>query len=120
MSANETAREIVDAYTRAWGSGDFGAARQRLHDDLAFRGPIDTFHNADDYLAAIKNLSRMVTGMDHEGTVANGDDVVVFYVLHTPMANAPVAEWYRVRGDRIASIRTYFDARPFAPPAGAP
>jgi len=36
------------------------------------------------------------------------------------MGSAPVADWYRVRDGKITSIHTYFDARPFAPPSGAP
>lgn len=27
---------------------------------------------------------------------------------------APTAEWYRIRDGRIAAIRVFFDARPFA------
>ncbi len=32
--------------------------------------------------------------------------------------DAPVAEWYTVEGGKISAVRAYFDARPFAPPAG--
>ena len=38
----------------------------------------------------------------------------MFYVLDTPVAKAPVAEWYTVGAGKIVRIRTYFDARPFA------
>jgi limonene-1,2-epoxide hydrolase len=44
--------------------------------------------------------------------------VAVFYRLDTPVALAPVAEWYRVRDGKIVELRAYFDARPFAPLAG--
>ena len=61
--------QVVAEFGAAFAKKDFVSARRLLHDDLTFRGPIDTFHRADDY---------------------------------------------------IASIRTYFDARPFAPPRGSP
>jgi ketosteroid isomerase-like protein len=32
-----------------------------------------------------------------------------------PVPTAPTAEWYRVRDGRIAAIKVFFDARPFAP-----
>ena len=114
-----TAADVVERYSRALSARDFDTARSLLADDLHFEGPIDTFDRADDYLKAIRGLLTMAKGMEHQATVAQGDDVAVFYRLDTPVAVAPVAEWYRVRGGRIAEVRAYFDARPFAPPAGA-
>lgn len=114
-----SATEIVDKYSRALGSRDFAGARTFLADDLSFEGPIDKFSRADDYVKAITGLYGMVKGVQHQATIAHGDEVAVFYVLETPMVKAPVAEWYTVRGGKIAHIRTYFDARPFAqPPPG--
>ena len=97
-----------------WAQKDFESARGFLHDDLSFKGPIDTFDNADDYLAALQRLAAMMEGIDVKKVVADGDDVVMLFDLLTPMGPAPVAEWYRVRGDRIGSVQVYFDARPFA------
>jgi hypothetical protein len=59
----------------------------------------------------------MVKGVEHQATIAQGDEVAVFYVLDTPVAKAPVAEWYTVGAGTIVRIRTYFDARPFARPS---
>ena len=67
-------------------------------------------------MVAIKGLYGMVKGVEHQASIGEGDDVAVFYVLDTPMAKSPVAEWYTVRGGKITSLRTYFDARPFSPP----
>src|SRR5207249_10758697 len=50
-------------------------------------------------------------------TFVDGDDVCILYdmVTNTPAGPAFICEWYRVRGDKIGSIRAVFDARPFAP-----
>jgi ketosteroid isomerase-like protein len=109
---------VVDRFSRAWPSGDFETARSLLADDLDFEGPIDRFHRAEDYLNAIRGLQGMLKGVEHQATVAQGDDVVHFYVLDTPMGRAPVAEWFTVNDGRITRLRAYFDARPFAPPHG--
>jgi|SRR5712691_4876834 len=114
--ANLSAKDVVDQYNKALGAKDFRAARGWLADDLHFRGPIDTFERADDYVQAITRLFGMVKGIEHQATIADGDEVAVFYVLDTPVAKAPVAEWYTVRGGKITALRAYFDARPFAPP----
>jgi ketosteroid isomerase-like protein len=113
--AQTHAKEVVDRYNRALAAKDFAAARKLLTDDLEFAGPIDRFNTADDYVSAISRLYGMVKGVEHQATVAEGDQVAVFYVLDTPVAAAPVAEWYTVRDGKIARLRAYFDARPFAP-----
>ena len=112
-----SATDVVDQYSKALGSRDFAAARSFLADNLRFEGPIDQFDRADDYVKAISALYGMVKAIEHQATIAEGDDVAVFYVLDTPVAKAPVAEWYTVAGGKIVRIRTYFDARPFARPS---
>ena len=109
-----TAADIVDRYNRALQSRDFAAARSLLADNLRFEGPFDRFETADDYVKAITGLYGMVKGIKHEKTIADADSVALFYVLQTPVADAPVAEWYSIRGGKIVSLRAYFDARPFA------
>jgi ketosteroid isomerase-like protein len=109
--------EIVQRYAAALASGDFDTARSLMADDLHFVGPIDEFHRAEDYLAAIKRLFGMVRGVEDQATVAQDAEVVHFYVLDTPVARSPVAEWFTVKDGRIAELRAYFDARPFAPPS---
>lgn len=114
-----TAAEVVQAWGKAIGDKDFEAARKLAHDNLSFRGPIDTFSRADDYLAALRKLSGIVKGVTPEGMIVDGNQVASFYILRTVVADAPVAEWYTVDGGKISAVRAYFDARPFAqaPPA---
>jgi limonene-1,2-epoxide hydrolase len=116
--ASAHARQIVDDFGVAFAKKDFATARRMLHDNLSFHGPIDTFSRADDYVASLTRLGTMMKGITHVKTIAEGDEVAVFYVLDTALGSAPVADWYTVRDDKIAFIHTYFDARPFAPPAG--
>jgi limonene-1,2-epoxide hydrolase len=110
---------VVEAWSKALSARDFDRARSLLADDLRFEGPIDTFDRADDYITAIRNLMGMARGMEHQGMIVQGDEVAVFYRLDTPVAVAPVAEWYTIRDGKITQLRAYFDARPFARP-GAP
>jgi hypothetical protein len=114
MATLTNAADVVHQYTRALDARDFSTARSLLADDLRFEGPIDTFERADDFIKSISGLYGMVTGVEHQTTVAEGENVAWFYVLNTPVANAPVAEWHIVREGKIVHIRAYFDARPFA------
>jgi hypothetical protein len=56
----------------------------------------------------------MVSGVEHQANLAEGDKVPWFYVLHAPVASAPRCGVHTVRNDKIVHIRAYFDARPFA------
>ena len=108
--------QVAEDFFAAWTSKDFDRARALLRDDLSFQGPIDTFGDADSYLRAIQGLSQIVTGVERRKIFVDGDDVCVIYDLKTaPVPNTPTAEWYHVRDGKIASIRVFFDARPFAP-----
>lgn len=115
-----TPTAIVQAWSEAVHKGAFDKARPLARENLHFRGPIDTFNRVDDFLAALKQLAGIVKGVEPEGVLAEGNQVVLFYILKTAVGDAPVAEWYTVEGGKITSIRAYFDARPFAPPSAAP
>jgi ketosteroid isomerase-like protein len=112
---SEAAR-IAEAFFDAWTSKDLTRARQLVHDDLSFEGPIDTFSDADSYLQSLQGLSQIITGIDKRKLFVDGDDVCIIYDMHTgPVPDSRIAEWYTVRDGRIASISVVFDARPFAP-----
>jgi len=110
------ANKIVSDYQQALGKGDFAAARKLLHDNLSFHGPIDTFDSAEPYLESLKKLNPIIQRIDMKRTFADGNDVCLLYdmVTNTPAGTQFIAEWYQVKGDKIASVRVVFDARPFA------
>jgi hypothetical protein len=83
-------------------------------------GPIDSFSDADSYLASLRQLSGIVTGAEKRKVFVDGDDVCVIYDLKTtPVPSSRTCEWYRLRDGKIASVSVVFDARPFAPLFGA-
>ena len=110
------AARVAEAFFDAWTSKDFTRARELVHDDLSFEGPIDSFSDADSYLRSVQGLSQIITGIDRRKVFVDGDDVCVIYDMHTqPVPDAWIAEWYTVRDGKIRSISVVFDARPFAP-----
>jgi limonene-1,2-epoxide hydrolase len=111
-----SAGDVVHRFRAAVGAQDFAAARKLLHDSLSFQGPLETFHKADDYVAALQKLSAIVKGVDVKKHFVDGNDVCVLYdlITNTPAGTSFVSEWLHVEGDKIAAIRVVFDARPFA------
>jgi hypothetical protein len=87
-----------------------------MRDDMTFQGPLDTFNQADDYLNALKQLAAIIQRVDLKKVFVDGDDVCVLYdmVTNTPAGTAFIAEWYQVKGEKIAALHAVFDARPFA------
>lgn len=57
------------------------------------------------YLEALKRLQHIVAKVVPHKTFVDGDDVCLLYdmVTNTPAGTAFICEWYRVRGDKIAS-----------------
>jgi hypothetical protein len=107
---------VAEAFFDAWTGKDFDRARSLLHDDLSFQGPIESFSDADSYIASLRQLSGIVTGADKQKLFVDGEDVCVIYDLKTaPVPSSRTCEWYRVRNGKIAWVSVVFDARPFAP-----
>jgi Cu+-exporting ATPase len=108
------ARAIVEQYFRAFWGGDRQTARRYLADDLSFAGPAASISGADAYLTASEHARRAVKGVETHKVFADGPDVCVFFSLRMdgPVGSAAVAEWYRLDGGKIASIRTILDTAP--------
>jgi SnoaL-like domain len=109
------ATHVGEQFFDAWTSKDFDRARTLVHDDVSFEGPIDSFTDADSYLASLRNLSPIVTGAEKQKVFVDDDDFCVIYDLKTaPVPTARTCEWYRVRDGKVAVVSVVFDARPFA------
>ena len=108
-------KDVILSYHKAMQSGNYSGARQLLHDNLEFQGPIETFHKADDYIHALQKLSAIVDHIDILKVFEDGNDVCLLCDLVTKtLGTSFVVEWYKVKEGKIASVRAVFDARPFA------
>ena len=107
---------MAENFFDAWTGKDFERARSLLHDNVSFRRPIETFGDADRYIASLEHLSGIVSGAEKQKVFVDGDDVCVICDLKTaPVPSSRTCEWYTVRDGKIASVSVVFDARPFAP-----
>lgn len=108
--------QVVKDFYAGFAQKDLAAVGKRLHPDLFFQGPFDIFHSSAPYLEAIGRLHQIVQRVDIKKIFADGNDVCALWELEAPapIGTCFVAEWLKVKGDKIASIRAVFDARPFA------
>lgn len=119
---NAATATIVDAYYRAWGSGDFDGLRPTLTDDFRFEGPLMTAESPDAYIAKTKENAAMFAGSDYQnvGRLVDGNHAVVLAALTMGPVTLHTAEHFTVRDGKIASVRLYFDPTPLhAARAGA-
>ena len=69
------AGDILKKFYAAVAVKDLATARTYLHDDLLFLGLFETYHNADEYLAALTKLLQVVVRLDVKKIIAQGNDV---------------------------------------------
>ena len=111
------AGEIIKKFYAAVVKKDIAAARSYLNEDLLFLGLFETYHNAEEYLAALTRLLQVVVRLDVKKIIAEGNDAAVFFELETKepaAATTLVAEWHQVKNGKISRVESAFDGRPFA------
>ncbi len=105
-------KQIVTNYHNAWTSGDMKAARTYLTNDLDFQGSIDTFHQADDFIASLAMFQKMLRGVNLVQSFFSGSGAALLYDCDTmsPAGVIRTAEFFMVKDGKIKSIRLVFDA----------
>ena len=105
-------RQLIETYHKAWTTGDFVTARRCLADDLDFKGSIETFQTADDFVGALQRFHGMLrsvkllqSNFDEQGAALLYDCDTV-----TPAGTIRTAEFFAAVDGKIRRIRLVFDA----------
>jgi hypothetical protein len=106
------ARQLIETYHNAWTTGDFITARQCLADDLDFKGSIDTFRKADDFVVALKRFQSMLRGVKLLKSFFDQDGAALLYDCDTvtPAGVIRTAEFFSTTNGKISKIQLVFDA----------
>jgi hypothetical protein len=111
--------DVAAIYFDAWKTGDFARLRTILADDVTFDGPLGHAGNAEECIAGLQRMSRIVTDIVIRKTFVDGADVLTWFDLHTTQTDPlPTVNWRHVENGKIAWIRVTFDPRPLGPPSG--
>jgi hypothetical protein len=109
----ETAADVAATYLEAWRAGDFSTLRAILADDATFDGPLGQARSADECVAGLQRMSKIMTDIVVRKTWVDGNDVVTWFDLHTAGTEPlPTVNWRHVENGKITSIRVTFDPRP--------
>jgi limonene-1,2-epoxide hydrolase len=119
--AMSNAREIVDRYFTALKEKDFAAMRTLVHDDVTFKGALGTTSGAEDYIKGLKQITATMTDVERRVIVVEGENVFQVYdlILAKPAVTLPIAQWLKVRDNRITAVQVFFDPRPLVQPSAS-
>ena len=107
-----TAADLAEAYFTSWQERDFTRLRTLLADDVTFAGPLATIDGADECVAGLEGMARVLDKIEVKERLAEKSSVITWFDLHTTIAApAPTANWMRVEGGLITEIRVAFDPR---------
>ncbi|MGD7707700.1 nuclear transport factor 2 family protein [Microlunatus sp. Y2014] len=112
-----TAVDVVDAYHRAWTSGDVDTAMDLVADDIVCRAPGQDLTGKAAYREFIAAFAPELTGVPEVARFADGDKVALFYYPQTATATTTAAgECFTVREGKIVESVLAFDRLGYAPP----
>lgn len=106
------AQQIIMRYHNAWTGGDMKAARGYLADDLDFKGSIETFRRAEDFIVALTGFKKMLRSVNMIQSFYSESGAALLYDCDTasPAGLIRTAEFFTVADGKIRTIRLIFDA----------
>ena len=115
---NGDAQSIVDAYHRAWTSGDVDLALKYVSDDVRCFAPDAGVATKTDWQEYLSGFVPMLTGAPEHDRMAEGDRVALWYFPQTAVTTTTLAsELFTVRDGQIVEIRLAFDRLGYRPVA---
>ena len=105
-------RQLIETYHDAWTTGDFTTARRCLADNLDFKGSIDKFQKADDFIAALRGFQSMLRGVRLLKSFFDQNGAALLYDCDTatPAGVIRTSEFFSADNGKITEIRLVFDA----------
>jgi hypothetical protein len=102
-------KEVVLTFLDAMNKEDFKTARHYLSDDMIFDGVLGHREGADIY---VEDMRKMKFKYKILKAFADAEDVCVLYDINMSGLTIYTAGWYKVRDNKIKSLKVVFDPRP--------
>ncbi len=115
------ALSTVDAYHRAWTSGDVDRALTHVSDDVRCFAPDEGVTTKSHWHQYLSSFVPMLTGAPEHTRMADGDRVALWYFPQTAATTTTLAsELFTVRSGKIVEIRLAFDRLGYVPQGQQP
>ena len=102
-------KEVVLTFLDAMNNEDFKTARHYLSDDMVFDGVLGHREGADIYVDDMKKMKFKYKVLK---AFVDEEDVCVLYDIDMSGETIYTAGWYKVRDNKIKSLKVVFDPRP--------
>ncbi|WP_139415897.1 nuclear transport factor 2 family protein [Agromyces laixinhei] len=120
-NTDDHALSTVEAYHRAWTSGDVDRAMGYVSDDVRCFAPDEKVTTKQDWREYLTGFVPMLTGAPEHARMTDGDRVALWYFPQTAVTTTTLAsELFTVRNGQIVEIRLAFDRLGYVPPEGRP
>ena len=107
---------IVDAYHRAWTSGDIDTALGYLADDVEVHAPDERVQTKADWHRYLSGFAPRLTGAPELTRLVDGARVALWYYPQTAATSTTLAsELFTVRDGAITEIQLAFDRLGYVP-----
>lgn len=117
ITPDPTPSAVVDAYHRAWTSGDVDRAMTYVSESAVFAAPDPDVSTKAQWREYLASFVPMLTGAPELTRMAEGDRVALWYYPQTAVTETTLAsELFTVEGGQIADIRLAFDRLGYMPP----
>lgn len=115
-NADGDALSVVEAYHRAWTSGDINQALTYVADDVRCFAPGQNATTKADWHAYLAGFVPMLTGAPEHSRMTDGERVALWYFPQTAVTTTTLAsELFTVRDRQIVEIRLTFDRLGYLP-----
>lgn len=114
--SDDAALATVDAYHRAWTSGDIESAMTYVAADVRCYAPDENVTTKSDWREYLTGFVPMLTGAPEHARMTAGDRVALWYFPQTAVTTTTLAsELFTVRAGQIVEIRLAFDRLGYLP-----
>ncbi|MEQ8324000.1 MAG: hypothetical protein RIC15_11315 [Vicingaceae bacterium] len=115
-SQGQKALDLARAYLHhIYDTGDFVQLRLILDKDLQFEGTYFNYTSADEYLEVFEDGDESLVAFDYEirHEYCDENSACIIYDLIKPSGKNAMAQVFRAKGGKIATILLIFDGRTF-------
>jgi len=109
-----TSRDVAMEYLRCFCAGDINGLKPLLATNLSFKGTLQTYHSALEYLDSLRSTPPERCGYKVLSVTESEDSVAVFYEYQKPEHVIQIAQLFKIRDQKIHDVLLIFDARSFA------
>ncbi len=104
-------RDVVLEYLTCFCQGDISGVEAVLALDFQLTGPLNTFQSRNKYIQSLREDPPKPSRYEILEIAESETGISVFYEYHKPSGCLTIAQFFKLRGEKICEILLVFDAK---------